>query len=79
MEGKIQQLANQLNEQINLHKEMESKYQQSEHRQYELETRLRSLDSEFCANEVLRDNLKSDRVKVKKNIYFNFYGQIRLN
>ena len=65
MESKIQQLASQLNEQINLHKDMESKYSQSEQRQYELESRLKSLDSEFCANEVLRDNLKSDRVKVK--------------
>ena len=68
MESKIQQLASQLNEQINLHKDMESKYSQSEHRQHELENRLRSLDSEFCANEVLRDNLKSDRVKVNLNL-----------
>ncbi len=72
MESKIQQLASQLNEQINLHKDMESKYSQSEHRQHELENRLRSLDSEFCANEVLRDNLKSDRVKVKLNIQKSF-------
>ena len=68
MESKIQQLASQLNEQINLHKDMESKYSQSEHRQHELENRLRSWDSEFCANEVLRDNLKSDRVKVNLNL-----------
>ena len=65
MEGKIQQLATQLKEQINLHGEIESKHQHGEQRQYELESRLKSLDSEFCANEVLRDNLKSDRVKVE--------------
>ncbi|RNA25983.1 coiled-coil domain-containing protein, partial [Brachionus plicatilis] len=29
----------------------------------ELENKLKSLDSEYCANEALRDNLKSDRVK----------------
>lgn len=64
MEGKIQQLANQLTEQINLYKELEAKYQKGESRSIELESRLRSLDSEYCANEALRDNLKSDRVKV---------------
>lgn len=66
MEGKVQQLANQLNEQINLYKELESKYQRTECHCVELENRLKSLDSEYCANEVLRDNLKSDRIKVLK-------------
>ena len=64
MEGKIQQLASQLSEQINLYKDLEGKYRHNEHHQHDLETRLKSLDSEYCANEVLRDNLKSDRVKV---------------
>jgi hypothetical protein len=64
MEGKVQQLANQLQEQINLYKELEHKYHKAEIHSVELENRLKSLDSEYCANEVLRDNLKSDRIKV---------------
>ena len=64
MEGKMQQLANQLTDQINLYKELESKYHHGESRVIELETRLKHLDGEYCANEVLRDNLKSDRIKV---------------
>jgi|LakMenEpi03Aug12_release.lakeMendotaPanAssembly.Ray.scaffolds.fasta_scaffold5467827_1 hypothetical protein len=64
MEGKVQQLANQLQEQINLYKELESKYHKAESHCIELENRFKSLDSEYCANEVLRDNLKSDRIKV---------------
>ena len=63
MEGKLQQLATQLNEQITMYKDLESKYHHSERHIYELETRLKSLDSEYCANEVLRDNLKSDRIR----------------
>lgn len=63
MEGKVQQLANQLQEQINLYKELEHKYQKAEIHSVELENRFKSLDSEYCANEVLRDNLKSDRIK----------------
>ena len=64
MEGKIQQLANQLNEQITLYKELEIKYHRGEAHVVELETRFKSLDSEYCATEVIRDNLKSDRIKV---------------
>jgi hypothetical protein len=64
MEGKMQQLANQLSDQINLYKEIEAKYHHGEARVVELEHRLKNLDGEYCANEVLRDNLKSDRVKV---------------
>ncbi|CAF0745813.1 unnamed protein product [Brachionus calyciflorus] len=71
MEGKIQQLANQLTEQINLYKELEAKYQRGESRCIELESRFKSLDSEFCANEALRDNLKSDRIK-----YLSFLEKI---
>lgn len=63
MDGKIQQLANQLSEQINLYKELEIKYQKAEHRVIELEGKLTNLDSEFCTSQVLRDNLKSDRVR----------------
>ena len=63
MEEKIKQLANQLSEQIKLYKDMENKYQRNEHHAIDLEHRLKSLDSEYCANEVLRDNLKSDRIK----------------
>ncbi len=63
MEEKINQLAGQLAEQIKLYKEMEAKYSNNEGRAFELEHRLKSLDSEYCANEVLRDNLKSDRIK----------------
>ena len=64
MESKINQLATQLADQIKLYKEMEAKYSNNEHNVIELEHRLKSLDSEYCANEVLRDNLKSDRIKV---------------
>ena len=64
MEGKVQQLANQLQDQINLYKELEVKYQRSEVHTVELEKKFKSLDNEYCANEVLRDNLKSDRVRV---------------
>ncbi len=63
MEEKIKQLAGQLADQIKLYKEMEAKYSNNENKTIELEHRLRSLDSEYCANEVLRDNLKSDRIK----------------
>lgn len=66
----MQQLANQLTEQINLYKELEAKYHHGEARVVELETRLKNLDSEYCATEVLRDNLKSDRVKVSN--YFMY-------
>lgn len=71
MEGKIQQLANQLTEQINLYKELEAKYHRTEAHSIELETRFKSLDSEYCANEVMRENLKSDRMK-----YFSFLERI---
>lgn len=64
MDAKIQQLANQLNDQITLYKELEVKYHKGEHHIAELETKIRSLDSEYCATEVLKDNLKSDRIKV---------------
>ncbi len=64
MESKMQQLANQLNEQITLYKELEVKFHRGESRNVELENRLKSLDSEYCATEVIKDNLKSDRVKV---------------
>lgn len=63
MEEKISQLGNQLAEQIKLYKEMESKYSSNERHVIDLEHRLKALDSEYCANEVMRDNLKSDRVK----------------
>ncbi len=63
MESKTQQLASQLTEQINLYKELEGKYHRSESHAIEMENRLKKLDNEYCANEVLRDNLKSDRVK----------------
>lgn len=63
MEGKVQQLAQQLQDQINLYKELEAKYHKAECHSVELENRFKSLDSEYCANEVLRDNLKSDRIK----------------
>ena len=65
MENKTQQLANQLTEQINIYKEMESKYHHAECRIVELENRLKKLDGDYCATEALRDNLKSDRVKVR--------------
>lgn len=71
MEGKIQQLANQLNEQITLYKELEIKYHRGEAHVVELETRFKSLDSEYCATEVIRDNLKSDRIK-----YFSFLERL---
>jgi chromosome segregation ATPase len=63
MEGKIQQLATQLTEQVNLYKELEAKYHRGESHIIELESKLRSLDNEYCATEAIRDNLKSDRVK----------------
>jgi hypothetical protein len=71
MEGKMQQLANQLSEQINLYKEIEAKYQHGECKIIELEGRLKCLDGEYCANEVLKNNLKSDRVKVSKQLLMN--------
>lgn len=64
MEGKIQQLANQLTDQINLYKELEVKHHKGESRYIELENKLKSLDSEYCATEAIRESLKSDRVKV---------------
>ena len=42
---------------------MEAKYQYNDRHVIDLEHRLKSLDSEYCANEVMRDNLKSDRIK----------------
>jgi hypothetical protein len=63
MEEKMKQLANQLTEQVKLYKDMESNYQRNEHHVIDLQHRLKSLDSEYCANEVLRDNLKNDRIK----------------
>lgn len=64
MEEKVNKLAGQLDEQIKLYKEMEFKYSHNNQHVYDLEHRLKNLDSEYCANEVLRDNLKSDRIKV---------------
>lgn len=64
MENKIKQLADQLNEQVNIHKEMEGKYHHAESRVFELESRLKSLDSEYCATEVIRENLRTDHIKV---------------
>jgi len=63
MEEKINQLAGQLSEQIKIYKDMEAKYQYNDRHVIDLEHRLKSLDSEYCANEVMRDNLKSDRIK----------------
>jgi hypothetical protein len=71
MEGKIQQLANQLTEQVNLYKELEAKYHRGEAHIIEMESKFKSLDSEYCANEVLRDNLKTDRIK-----YFTFLERL---
>ena len=65
MEGKLQNLANQLTEQINLYKELEAKYHRTEACNIELTGKFKSLDNEYCANEVLRDNLKSDRIRVR--------------
>ena len=64
MDGKVQQLANQLNEQVHIYKDMEMKYHQAETKNIELEGRLRSLDNEYSTNEVLRDNMKSDKIRV---------------
>jgi phage shock protein A len=64
MDGKVQQLANQLSEQVHIYKDMEMKYHQAETKIIELEGRLRSLDSEYSTNEVLRDNMKSDKIRV---------------
>lgn len=63
MEEKINQLASQLADQIKIYKEMECKYSHNEQHVVDLEHRLKSLDNEYCANEVMRDNLRSDRVK----------------
>lgn len=63
MEEKINQLAKQLADQVNIYKEMEAKYSHNEQHVIDLEHRLKSLDSEYCANEVMRENLRSDRVK----------------
>ncbi len=71
MEGKIQQLATQLSEQVNLYKEIEAKYHRAEAYSIELETKYKSLDNEYVANEHLRSNLKSDRVK-----YFAFLERL---
>lgn len=71
MEGKIQQMANQLTEQVNIYKELEHKYHTSEAHAIELERKLKSLDSEYCATEVLRNNLKSDHLK-----YLQFLEQL---
>ena len=76
MEGKIQQMANQLTEQVNIYKELEHKYHTSEAHAIELERKLKSLDSEYCATEVLRNNLKSDHLKVRS---YYLYVYFRLN
>ncbi len=65
MDGKMQQLANQLTDQVNIYKELEAKYHRAESKIVNLEDRLTNLDSEYCATEVLRDTLKSDKIKVK--------------
>jgi chromosome segregation ATPase len=71
MEGKLQQLATQLTEQVNMYKEIEAKYHRAEARSIDLETKYKSLDSEYCANECLRDNLRTDRAK-----YFAFLERL---
>lgn len=68
MENKIQQLATQLQEQVNIYKELEAKYHTGEAHIIEMERKIKSLDSEYCATEVLRNNLRSDHLKVA-NIY----------
>jgi hypothetical protein len=64
MDGKMQQLANQLTDQISIYKELEAKYQRAESKTVDLEGRLTNLDSEYNATEVLRNTLKSDKIKV---------------
>lgn len=64
LEGKIQQMANQFSEHSSAYKEMEGKYHTSEAHAIELERKLKSLDNEYCATEVLRNNLKADHLKV---------------
>jgi chromosome segregation ATPase len=63
MEAQITKLKTELTTQTAYCRELEIKSERNEGRCMELEGRLKSLDSEFCAHEVLRDNLKSDRVK----------------
>lgn len=55
---------NQLSEQANICKDIEGKYHTSEAHAIELERKLKNLDSEYCATEVLRNNLKADHLKV---------------
>lgn len=69
MEAKIQQMATQLNEHLDTYKELEGKHHSREAYVIELERKLKSLDSEYCATEVLRNNLKADHLKV--NTYMN--------
>jgi chromosome segregation ATPase len=71
MESKIQQLASQLSEQTNTYKEMEAKYHRGEARVIELESKLKNLDSEYCATEVMRENLRNDHLK-----YLSFLERI---
>ena len=67
----MQQLATQLNEQIQLYKELEAKFGKSDQHAHDLESRVKSLDNELCANEVLKESLKNDRLK-----YFAFLERL---
>lgn len=59
-------MSKQLQKQLDLNKDLESKRQHAEEQWQELDCRVKNLDSDYTTNEVYRENLKKDRAKFLK-------------
>ncbi|CAF3907511.1 unnamed protein product [Adineta steineri] len=63
LQNQKEQISKQLQEQIDLNKDIEKKHRHTESHALELEHRVKSLDNDYTTTEVYRENLKQDKVK----------------
>ena len=63
-EARVQSLTEQLNHQLELHRELAHRAKRYETDAYDLDSKLRSAEGELAAGDVLREGFKSDKEKV---------------
>ena len=72
-EARVQSLTEQLNKQVEIHRELDMRAQHFESSAYNLDSKLRSAEGELAASDVLREGFKFDKEKVGEHLMHLFF------